>query len=256
MSGEKLSMIVVTKRPEFREAWLHQVEAIMWDGPKELVVLEHVTRPYHPPLTIKPGGTIVRVDHRKAGEDLPVHRLRTTALTRATGNFITWVDDDDWRHPLLTEECRRRMRTQTGPIAHVVGPRVLVYTTPHGDRFTSYTTPKEHPVFPASLFRPTVKSTPFPDIEPGSDTAWMTELRRAGRVIVSWEGWPNYVAVSHGANHSCPEPLGEPLDAQTLRKLMEAEDADLGQPEPGKDLLSHLARLRECRGIVEWEFGK
>ena len=94
MSGlmPKVSYLTVTgNRPEFMPWLLWNFKGQTW-GNKELIIVDSSEK-----LFKKRG---VKVIHAP-GENVPT--MRNIAMENATGDFITWLDDDDWRHPESVE---------------------------------------------------------------------------------------------------------------------------------------------------------
>lgn len=86
----KISVLTVThNRPEFTP-WLRwNYERQIWRD-KELIIVDSSEKPAK---AITPDVTVIHAP----GANVPTKR--NMALDTATGDAITWLDDDDWRHP-------------------------------------------------------------------------------------------------------------------------------------------------------------
>ncbi len=91
----KVSTLVVTNRPQFVAWWAWNIRKQTFP-PTEIVVVSN-----HPDPDL--------MERTIAAEKLPtrffsmpvpssIGELRQKALDEATGNIITWFDDDDWQH--------------------------------------------------------------------------------------------------------------------------------------------------------------
>jgi glycosyltransferase involved in cell wall biosynthesis len=86
----KISILTVThERPEFIPWLLWNFERQIWHD-KELIVVDSSDAPT---ISDQPGVTVIHAP----GANVPAKR--NIALDAASGDAITWLDDDDWRHP-------------------------------------------------------------------------------------------------------------------------------------------------------------
>lgn len=91
-----VSVLAVTGRPMLR-SWLHR-SVMKQDYPNMRIVLIDGSHPeMELPIEFRHGDT--SGVHMRAANFLDRSELRNLALTFAQGDYVVWVDDDDWIHP-------------------------------------------------------------------------------------------------------------------------------------------------------------
>ncbi|HUV39124.1 MAG TPA: glycosyltransferase, partial [Planctomycetota bacterium] len=162
--------------------------------------------------------------------------MRNLGFERAHGDWIFWLDDDDWRHPALVRwlvDCAVRA---DAPMASM---HECFWIDLNGQM--AFYDCMEWPIFAASIYR---NDPPMPTFRPKvcrkSDSYWLLRILHDKKWDPSVTG-PHptrYVVVSHGRNVHNPEMRGRivadtELDPRFLR------DSPLG-------LHAHMERLRRA----------
>jgi glycosyltransferase involved in cell wall biosynthesis len=89
----KISFLTVThERPEFMPWLLFNFER-QSHANKELIIVDSSAKPCKPCAAKGKNVTVIHA----AGLNVPAKR--NMAMDAAKGDYITWLDDDDWRHP-------------------------------------------------------------------------------------------------------------------------------------------------------------
>ena len=161
----KISILTVTQdRPEFLP-WLYwNFSRLDWPE-KELVIIDSSATAVAPSKR-KPATFY----HHAPGANVPAKR--NMAMAAATGDFITWLDDDDWRHPDWAY-CVAGLATETG----IAGGRSAYFVDLFGDKCRVFH--QRQGLLFASLMaaRELATAVPFDEsIERGSDLDWMARL--------------------------------------------------------------------------------
>lgn len=162
----KISVLTVTEnRPEFLPWLLWNYERLDWKD-KELVLVDSSEKPL--PASKRKGINY----HHVAGANVP--EKRNVAMQAAGGDFITWLDDDDWRHP-DSLKVLAEMAADT-PLTLAGGRRAWFFNleTEATRRFVKRTSV----LFCNLLLSADVAvKRPFDvDMERGSDVQWLEDL--------------------------------------------------------------------------------
>lgn len=162
----KISVLCVTEdRPAFMPWLLWNFKRLDWPD-KELVIVDSSERPF----ACKQKN--VRVIPAP-GRSVPAKR--NIALTEASGDFVTWLDDDDWRHPNFVKE----LLPKAAPVA---GGRTAWFVNPlakAGEHDARYFVQRGGWVLFAAVLVATAVARAYPfdeEIERGSDLDWMGRL--------------------------------------------------------------------------------
>jgi len=241
----KLSILTVSRRPWTWYALLERVAAVCWHGPIEFVLVEH--------LPMDGQGSGLRYLTAAKGYEakfLPVSfseslaTCRTEALHLATGDYVLWMDDDDWSHRHLAQKLVGYLVRDPRLVG--CGPVDAWWVTLRGGHVNEFVE-ASMPIFAASLWRrDEVAFLPFDGNRNGEDTRWMKYLRRDhGKTLGHVRGFLEFIAVSHMDNAANREPPGNRLEG------VHAKDLKHGPCAPADGLVAHLERL--ASGLAAWE---
>lgn len=162
----KISVLCVThERPEFIPWLLWNFSRLNWSD-KELVVIDSSEKSLT--KTARKG-----IDHYHHTPGANVPAKRNMAMRVASGDFITWLDDDDWRHPEWANAVTPLITNDT----RVAGGRATWFVNlfePECRRWFQ----RSRVLFASVLVDTAVaQSIPFNEgIERGSDIDWMDRL--------------------------------------------------------------------------------
>ena len=163
----KVSVLCVTHdRPEFIPWLFWNYERLEWDD-KELIIVDSSEKKI--PASQRKGATY----HHAPNANVPTKR--NIAIEKATGDCITWLDDDDWRHPESLKELSFFIDDMGGDCA---GGRSACFVDIQKEEMRRFTS-RNSILFAAMLIKTEIaKSIVFDEaIERGSDVDWL------GRVI-------------------------------------------------------------------------
>jgi glycosyltransferase involved in cell wall biosynthesis len=182
----KISVLVVTEnRPAFMPWLLRQYERMAWPD-KELILVDSSQTAVG---LVTAEATILHAP----GANIPTKR--NIALAAATGDAITWMDDDDWAHPERLEILAAAMGS-----GEAAGSRFMWFADLN-DRCRRFITRRM--LFGSLLVRTaTAQSLPrFDEAQTrGSDLAWMQSLGDIGVVVDT----PLTFSLCHDRNISNP----------------------------------------------------
>ena len=182
----RLSMVCVTNRPCFSEAVWTQFQGQTYPN-KELVVID----------SSDDGGVLQdRADvYVRANPGTWVGPLRNMGIEAARGDYIMWFDDDDWRHPELSEHL---MDLAVKSLSVIAGLNSYYWLNTEGKM--SRRCCGRWPVFGAAVYRhfhdfPAFREKPMWK----TDSYWIPRMRERGQMaLVNFPEW--YVYVFHGRN--------------------------------------------------------
>lgn len=142
--------------------------------------------------------------------------------------FIHW-DDDDWSHPNRIAEQVELLQSSG---AECVGYREMLFwdATRNGGEAWLYTTRDPRYCLGTSLcyWRRTWERKPFPDLNTGEDTVWLTGMKSIGAVLCPGIE-PRMIASIHGRNltsrviESAEEWKRVPEWDERVREIMETK---------------------------------
>lgn len=161
----KVSVLCVThERPEFIPWLLWNFERLDWKD-KELVIVDSSKKAL--PASQRKGAVYAH----ESGANVP--EKRNIALQKASGDFVTWLDDDDWRHPdslkVLAELVNDKIPFAGGRVARFVDLKT--------ERMR-YFVQRKGILFAAMLIKTDMaRSVPFDEtLERGSDIDWLNRI--------------------------------------------------------------------------------
>lgn len=172
----KISILTVTQdRPEFLP-WLYwNFSRLDWPE-KELVIIDSSATAV-PASKRKPAAFY----HHAPGANVP--SKRNMALAAARGDFITWLDDDDWRHPDWARIVAG-LATGTG----IAGGRSAYFVDLFGDQCRRFI--QRQGLLFASIMVATELATAVQfdeTVERGSDLDWMAQLLNGRKFQFTYE---------------------------------------------------------------------
>lgn len=205
----RVAVGVVTGRRWCR-AWLEWNLARIAYRPLELVVVGAADV-----CSIKlPGDVVARVIPTA---DAPNGLLRNVVLEHATSPLVTWIDDDDWHHPLRIGEL---VRAYERAPAWQVGWRHGWVADVASDRCVRFEALR--PFNGSSIYElERARSEPYDDGVRGSDSRWLAALRaRFGDPrVIDGRGLDVYALfLRHGTNTAPEWPHGRPLKRESARR--------------------------------------
>ena len=161
----------------------------------------------------------VRVIHRQRGS---IGAGRNTALDAAKGEYLTFIDDDDWAEPDFLEFLLRLLTENTADIAicgdwnrlfdekKIMGPQEALIELMWRRKYTM--------AFPGKLFRRDLfASLRFPDGAVYDDISLMYRLLAEAKTI-AYHGLPKYTFYRHEGNHSAWTTNHRLLTAEILNE--------------------------------------
>lgn len=224
----KISFLCVTQdRPEFMPWLLWNYDRQAWPD-KELVIVDSSETPF---ATKQKDVRIIPAP----GANVPAKR--NIALREAAGEYVTWLDDDDWRHPDSAKDLLAVMAENEVDMA---GGRVAWFVDLLSEGSKRLVMRREF-LFAAALVKTSVaRSVAFEeDIERGSDIAWIDILIQSQSFAFSYE-CPS-LFLCHDSN------LGNRIQLHHFnRRLSDAQEV-IGKKAWGKTS-EQLKQLRERLG--------
>ena len=171
----KISLLTVThNRPDFWPWLAYNVNRLEWPGELEWVVVG--SGPEDGGLMAEVEGVTRYID--APGANIP--EKRNLAMAEATGDFVAWIDDDDWQHPqrltilhdLLTE-------------AGAAGSTFVWFVDVARQRHQVRRFRLKRPLFNSLLVRSDVATAvPFDTgVAQGSDIEWTKRVLAAGSAV-------------------------------------------------------------------------
>lgn len=161
----KISVLCVThERPEFMPWLLWNYGRLEWEN-KELVIVDSSEKKL--PASKRKGAVYVHAP----GTNVPAKR--NIALEKATGDYITWLDDDDWRHP----DSLKELAGLVGEAGSIAGGRVARFMNLQTEEIRFFVQ-RSQILFASMLAKYDVASEIRFDetMERGSDIDWLTRL--------------------------------------------------------------------------------
>jgi glycosyltransferase involved in cell wall biosynthesis len=194
-----VSCLCVTEgRAAFMPWLLWCFERQTWAN-RELIIVD--SSPGSFPLTVPEA---VRVITAPKGTN--VATKRNIALASASGEYITWFDDDDWQHP---DKLGRLVAALAGG-APMAGSAEGWFFNLHGERCRRFQARRGHILFNGAGFRRDIAvAHRFPEHrQKASDSYWMLALK-ARHTPVKISGAPLFFWLSHERNLSNPANRGQ-----------------------------------------------
>lgn len=196
----KISCLCITyNRPEFHDflLWNFNKQTI---ADKELVVIDGSSENF----SEKFSGLGIRYFHLKGDESIP-HK-RNVALEKATGEYITWFDDDDWQHP---RKCEILCAMLDKGLEYAGSPNSLFYSIRTG-LYTRYENSKRVLFNSLAVKTAFARSVKFDEkVKKASDSEWtrlITANNPKGRTFL-FKDHPLFFWLTHYKNISNPEGL-------------------------------------------------
>ena len=165
----------------------------------------------------------IRVIHRERGN---IGAGRNTALDAAKGEYLTFIDDDDWAEPDFLEFLLHLMQRHGADVA-ICGAADKVFEEEKvmsaGEALVELMWRKKYNMaFPTKLFRrELVKDLRFPEEGAYDDIALMYRLL-AEAEKVAYHGLPKYTFYRHEGNNSAWTTNHQLLNAATLEEYLHA----------------------------------
>lgn len=215
----KVSFLCVTEnRPEFMPWLLWNYDRQEWPD-KELIIVDSSPTPFK----------TKQKDARVVAAAGNVPTKRNIALGEASGEYVTWLDDDDWRHPGSVPNLMAAMAEADVDVA---GGRVTWFT----NLFTEETRRlimRRGVLFAATLAKTeTARSVLFEEsVDKGTDITWMEALLKANSFAFSYEAPSLFLchdrnmgngAYRHHFNRSIDDPqavIGKKVWGDTRKQL-------------------------------------
>jgi hypothetical protein len=200
----KVSTLVVTNRPQFLEWWTWNIRKQTY-RPDEVVVVTNTREPY--PNTDEIDELLGRygeLKHVLLAPTVTIGEMRQQALDIATGDIITWFDDDDWQWsenierlvmPILRHPDRCWMHIY--PFSHKLATATALVYPVEG---------AEEPWLPSTATRARIaKLCHFRRASQAEDVYWIEAARELVGTHLRWDftGKPpamNVLLVMHGKN--------------------------------------------------------
>lgn len=166
----------------------------------------------------------VRVIHRERGN---IGAGRNTGLDAARGDYITFIDDDDWAEPDFLEFLLGLLMEYDADVA-ICGAADKAFEekkkmTAEEALIELMWRKKYNMAFPTKLFRrELVETLRFPEDGAYDDIALMYRLLAEAERGVAYHGLPKYTFYRHEGNNSAWTTHHELLDAATLDEYLHA----------------------------------
>lgn len=165
----------------------------------------------------------IRVIHRERGN---IGSGRNTGLDAARGEYITFIDDDDWTEPDFLEFLHDLI-TETDADVAICGAADKIFDekcvmTAEEALITLMWRKKYNMAFPTKLFRrEMMENLRFPEDGSYDDIALMYKLL-AGAQRVAYHGLPKYTFYRHPGNNSAWTTNHKLLNPATLDEYLHA----------------------------------
>lgn len=165
----------------------------------------------------------IRVIHRKRGN---IGSGRNTGLDAAQGEYITFIDDDDWAEPDFLEFLHDLITESDADVA-ICGAADKIFDekcimTAEEALITLMWRKKYNMAFPTKLFRrEMMEDLRFPEDGSYDDIALMYKLL-AGAQKVAYHGLPKYTFYRHPGNNSAWTTNHKLLNPATLDEYLHA----------------------------------
>ena len=165
----------------------------------------------------------IRVIHRARGN---IGAGRNTALDAARGEYLTFIDDDDWAEPDFLEFLLHLMQHHAADVA-ICGAADKVFEeekvmSAEEALVELMWRKKYNMAFPTKLFRRELtEDLRFPEEGAYDDIALMYKLL-AGAGKVAYHGLPKYTFYRHEGNNSAWTTNHQLLNAATLEEYLHA----------------------------------
>jgi glycosyltransferase involved in cell wall biosynthesis len=224
-------LCVTENRPAFIPWLLWNFDRQSWDQ-RELIIVDSSPEP------VQIARDDVRVIVATPGLNIP--SKRNIALKAATGDIITWFDDDDWQHPCKLEWLVEGL--QDG--APYAGTSQGWFVDLMADRCRPYHSPRGRIVFNSAGFRRSaVANILFPEtVHKASDTRWMQQIeRRYARRVVKIPRKAIFFWLCHTNNLS--NPATKRQNTQSLDTVRQIVAQSWGETD--EQLATLRARLAE-----------
>ncbi len=221
-----VSCICVTEnRAAFMPWLLWNFERQRWPN-KELIIVDSSNSACE-------FGSKAKVIKLATGTSVPVKR--NAGLDAASGEFITWFDDDDWQHP---EKLKCLVDAMADGVAYA-GATKSWFVDLNGNRCNHYGGAGARIIFNSAGFRrDAVQSIRFPEQRRrASDTAWLRNVKLSCGNGVRVE-LPLFFWLCHTDN------LSNPATRKRFRGSMDALRSEIGESGWG-DTNEALASLQE-----------
>lgn len=196
------------------------------------------------------GDRRIRVIHRDRGN---IGAGRNTALDAAKGEYLTFIDDDDWAEPDFLEFLLNLLE-ENGADAAICGAADKAFDekkvmAPQEALVELMWRKKYNMAFPTKLFRrELVETLRFPEEGAYDDIALMYKLLAEAKGGVAYHGLPKYTFYRHENNNSAWTTNHSLLNAATLDEYLRAY-------RTRTEWLSEL--FPECAAVwryFEWSF--
>ncbi|WP_300414316.1 glycosyltransferase family 2 protein [uncultured Oscillibacter sp.] len=165
----------------------------------------------------------VRVIHRERGN---IGAGRNTGLDAARGEYVTFIDDDDWAEPDFLEFLLTLLEENGADVA-ICGAADKAFDEkklmgPEEALIELMWRKKYNMAFPTKLFRRELMETlRFPEEGSYDDIALMYRLLASAK-RVAWHGLPKYTFYRHEGNNSAWTTNHQLLNAATLDEYLYA----------------------------------
>lgn len=165
----------------------------------------------------------IRVIHRERGN---IGAGRNTGLDAAKGEYLTFIDDDDWTEPDFLEFLLNLLEETKADVA-ICGAADRIFDekqimTPEEALIELMWRKKYNMAFPTKLFRRELMETlRFPEDGAYDDIALMYKLL-AGAKRVAYHGLPKYTFYRHPGNNSAWTTNHSLLTPETLEEYLSA----------------------------------
>ena len=166
----------------------------------------------------------IRVLHRERGT---ISAGRNTGLDAARGDYIAFIDDDDWAEPDLLSFLLGLLTEFDADVA-ICGAADKAfdekkYMTAEESLIELMWRKKYNMAFPTKLFRnELLKTLRFPEDCAYDDIALMYRVLADAKRGVAYHGLPKYTFCRHAGNNSAWTTHHELLDAATLEEYLNA----------------------------------
>jgi hypothetical protein len=193
MTAPLVSVLAVTRRHACREWLIWNLERIEYPNLEVILVDSSGTEDTRRP-------TKLQTWYAEASSKLTCGQLRNVAIAKASGEYLVWVDDDDWQHPSRIRWLVEAIESTDEPWAGWCGGWLY--------------SPKHHAVARlrgsntrvsnggAIYRREAVKDTAYDDGKCASDARWLTELhkRHGTKGLVLEDDRPHALWTRHERN--------------------------------------------------------